>query len=232
MTISNNIARVAPAAYNGEAARADVVDAISKAVGKVVWLAPNDKGERKMADKSRALYDTVQTEYLVGYIAFKLFGKLPEADALAQARLVLDKANPDAKGKVAGKRRTAKEQAAYKAGRVSWSRLKADAGLTSPHRNANNKNAEGKTGGETSGKGAVTAYDGAPDDATTQAILKAMPAKAKDAAEVKAEIGRMAMAMLAYVNKQAAVADNTSKSFAQDVVTLARKVAILPKADK
>lgn len=230
MSNANNFARIAPAAFAGEASRMVLCDAVRDSVQPFRWQKPDAEGKRAMVPAMRQRFDTAKVEHSIGFIAARCFGNKPESEALKLARDVLAKANPDAKGKAPNGRRTEAEQRAYKAANMAWSRIVADIpGLTAPHGNAGNANAKDKPRTPKANESTAGLI---PANKVTEAIGAALPDKAKDADAVKQNVGRMAAAIMAYVNKHAAVADNTTKSYAQDIVALARKVAILPKADK
>lgn len=173
----------------------------------------------------------IRRQFIYGYMAAGLDGQT-DADRIEHARaLVEDHAgyiNPAdyAKGgKLAGKelpglpkgakgRRTAEQEKLYTKARVALTRTLADMDIKTLSKQGGDRK---KSGAQPSG---TKPNDIPPAEAKTPSVkeLREAAPKYKDALEVHAHLDRQAATLMAFINKNAAIASPQDKSAVQDFI--------------
>lgn len=145
MATTNQLARVAPAAFAEGMSAQEVRAAITDTLGINNRWKRNDKGNRIVPDGKTDLFNRTRNAYIAGRVAFRLFPDLSSDDALAKVDPIVNGISASAKSKVkeGQVRRTEEQDKAMTAARVYWSRCIADLEIAAPHGNAGNGNAEG-----------------------------------------------------------------------------------------
>jgi hypothetical protein len=197
-----NLAAVRKAAFNSGTSRNAVLAATRAALGPKPLLA---------------LYDAARLELVIGFMAAALArkGDNREPDAImGDCRIKLTKyqgfgGKQKLRKGMAG-RRTKAEEEAYASARVLISGIMKDAGVTVPGKSGSNSKGRKPNAGKTK--------------AETKPTNDNKPRKFADKAALVQYLTLQGAAMLATINKNAALAPNEAKSAVQDFVAAIKKL--------